>query len=207
MLLGFDLHSVRPPKRQQDWCHPLFREESSGSIYCSVFRASRASPRGGSVCAFGWLFIARSGFFLKFSRKITSSKSSKTSVIWGVILGFTGFIWGRCGVCMTFTWSDGKLGCNFQVLLCQCSCYVAEDQQFQWLEKVRGTKAAGHLDSGAAALSGCSVVNTWTCAVRGWSEGSICFSSWKYARNLLQNVKNKNSFGKCNQQWAEACGS
>lgn len=25
----------------------------------------------------------------------------------------------------------------FKVLLCQCSCYVAEDQQFQWLEKVR----------------------------------------------------------------------
>ncbi|NXX52918.1 PSMG1 protein, partial [Scopus umbretta] len=24
------------------------------------------------------------------------------------------------------------------VLLCQCSCYVAEDQQFQWLEKVFG---------------------------------------------------------------------
>lgn len=42
---------------------------------------------------------------------------------------------------------------------------MAEDQQFQWLEKVRGTKAAGHLDSGAAALSGCSVVTlgpTWS---------------------------------------------
>ena len=26
----------------------------------------------------------------------------------------------------------------FQVFLCQCSCYIAEDQQFQWLEKVRG---------------------------------------------------------------------
>lgn len=25
----------------------------------------------------------------------------------------------------------------FKVLLCQCSCYVAEDQQFQWLEKVK----------------------------------------------------------------------
>ncbi|NXA06585.1 PSMG1 protein, partial [Sapayoa aenigma] len=25
------------------------------------------------------------------------------------------------------------------VLLCQCSCYVAEDQQFQWLEKVFGS--------------------------------------------------------------------
>lgn len=26
------------------------------------------------------------------------------------------------------------------VFLCQCSCYIAEDQQFQWLEKVRGRK-------------------------------------------------------------------
>lgn len=25
----------------------------------------------------------------------------------------------------------------FKVWLCQCSCYVAEDQQFQWLEKVK----------------------------------------------------------------------
>ncbi|XP_072825404.1 proteasome assembly chaperone 1 isoform X4 [Vicugna pacos] len=28
---------------------------------------------------------------------------------------------------------------NPSVLLCQCSCYVAEDQQFQWLEKVFGS--------------------------------------------------------------------
>lgn len=31
----------------------------------------------------------------------------------------------------------------FQVVLCQCSCYVAEDQQYQWLEKVRETKTGG----------------------------------------------------------------
>ncbi|KAK2500382.1 hypothetical protein MC885_000071 [Smutsia gigantea] len=28
---------------------------------------------------------------------------------------------------------------NPSVLLCQCSCYVAEDQQYQWLEKVFGS--------------------------------------------------------------------
>lgn len=34
-------------------------------------------------------------------------------------------------------------GNSFQVLLCQCSCYIAEDQQFQWLEKVRGRGPEG----------------------------------------------------------------
>ncbi|XP_037687474.1 proteasome assembly chaperone 1 isoform X3 [Choloepus didactylus] len=28
---------------------------------------------------------------------------------------------------------------NPSVLLCQCSCYIAEDQQYQWLEKVFGS--------------------------------------------------------------------
>uniref|UniRef100_A0A8C2MZJ7 Proteasome assembly chaperone 1 n=1 Tax=Cricetulus griseus TaxID=10029 RepID=A0A8C2MZJ7_CRIGR len=32
-----------------------------------------------------------------------------------------------------------QLKSNPSVFLCQCSCYIAEDQQFQWLEKVFGS--------------------------------------------------------------------
>lgn len=46
----------------------------------------------------------------------------------------------------TMHMSPTKAFCNFyclesnpSVMICQCSCYVAEDQQFQWLEKVFGS--------------------------------------------------------------------
>ncbi|XP_033010116.1 proteasome assembly chaperone 1 [Lacerta agilis] len=41
------------------------------------------------------------------------------------------------------------------VLLCQCNCYVAEDQQFQWLEKVFGCMQKTDLQ--VLVLSTCSV--------------------------------------------------
>lgn len=33
-----------------------------------------------------------------------------------------------------------QLKAHHSVILCQCSCYVAEDQQYQWLEKVFGSR-------------------------------------------------------------------
>lgn len=35
-----------------------------------------------------------------------------------------------------------------QVILCQCSCYVAEDQQYQWLEKVSASVRSSRLKHG-----------------------------------------------------------
>ncbi|NXL23659.1 PSMG1 protein, partial [Setophaga kirtlandii] len=43
------------------------------------------------------------------------------------------------------------------VLLCQCSCYVAEDQQFQWLEKVFGCMQKKDLQ--VTILSTCPVAD------------------------------------------------
>ncbi|NWY32374.1 PSMG1 protein, partial [Pheucticus melanocephalus] len=43
------------------------------------------------------------------------------------------------------------------VLLCQCSCYVAEDQQFQWLEKVFGSMQKKGLQ--VTILSTCPVAD------------------------------------------------
>ncbi|NWV42590.1 PSMG1 protein, partial [Grantiella picta] len=43
------------------------------------------------------------------------------------------------------------------VLLCQCSCYVAEDQQFQWLEKVFGSMQKEGLQ--VTILSTCPVAD------------------------------------------------
>ncbi|NWV48292.1 PSMG1 protein, partial [Daphoenositta chrysoptera] len=43
------------------------------------------------------------------------------------------------------------------VLLCQCSCYVAEDQQFQWLEKVFGSMQKKDLQ--VTILSTCPVAD------------------------------------------------
>ncbi|KAM6285925.1 proteasome assembly chaperone 1 [Spheniscus humboldti] len=43
------------------------------------------------------------------------------------------------------------------VLLCQCSCYVAEDQQFQWLEKVFGCMRKEDLQ--VTILSTCPVAD------------------------------------------------
>ncbi|NXK69961.1 PSMG1 protein, partial [Sylvietta virens] len=43
------------------------------------------------------------------------------------------------------------------VLLCQCSCYVAEDQQFQWLEKVFGAMQKKGLQ--VTILSTCPVAD------------------------------------------------
>nr|XP_060624262.1 proteasome assembly chaperone 1 [Anolis sagrei ordinatus] len=43
------------------------------------------------------------------------------------------------------------------VLLCQCNCYVAEDQQFQWLEKVFGCLQKTNLK--VLVLSSCSVTD------------------------------------------------
>ncbi|KAM6098141.1 proteasome assembly chaperone 1 isoform 1-T1 [Theristicus caerulescens] len=43
------------------------------------------------------------------------------------------------------------------VLLCQCSCYVAEDQQFQWLEKVFGCMRKESLQ--VTILSTCPVAD------------------------------------------------
>ncbi|XP_061466165.1 proteasome assembly chaperone 1 isoform X2 [Rhineura floridana] len=43
------------------------------------------------------------------------------------------------------------------VLLCQCNCYVAEDQQFQWLEKVFGCMQKKDLQ--VLVLSTCSVTD------------------------------------------------
>nr|KAF6478388.1 proteasome assembly chaperone 1 [Molossus molossus] len=39
---------------------------------------------------------------------------------------------------------------NPSVLLCQCSCYVAEDQQYQWLEKVGERCGRERLTAGVA---------------------------------------------------------
>ncbi|KAH0620957.1 hypothetical protein JD844_021880 [Phrynosoma platyrhinos] len=43
------------------------------------------------------------------------------------------------------------------VLLCQCNCYVAEDQQFQWLEKVFGCMRK--IDLQVLVLSSCSITD------------------------------------------------
>ncbi|NWZ01429.1 PSMG1 protein, partial [Loxia curvirostra] len=43
------------------------------------------------------------------------------------------------------------------VLLCQCSCYVAEDQQFQWLEKIFGSMQKKGLQ--VTILSTCPVAD------------------------------------------------
>ncbi|NXF04359.1 PSMG1 protein, partial [Smithornis capensis] len=43
------------------------------------------------------------------------------------------------------------------VLLCQCSCYIAEDQQFQWLEKVFGSMQKEGLQ--VTILSTCPVAD------------------------------------------------
>ncbi|XP_042302980.1 proteasome assembly chaperone 1 isoform X2 [Sceloporus undulatus] len=43
------------------------------------------------------------------------------------------------------------------ILLCQCNCYVAEDQQFQWLEKVFGCMQK--IDLQVLVLSSCSITD------------------------------------------------
>ncbi|KAG8125717.1 putative Proteasome assembly chaperone 1-like protein [Naja naja] len=43
------------------------------------------------------------------------------------------------------------------ILLCQCNCYVAEDQQFQWLEKVFG--CLQQIDLQVLVLSACPVTD------------------------------------------------
>ncbi|ETE67871.1 Proteasome assembly chaperone 1 [Ophiophagus hannah] len=43
------------------------------------------------------------------------------------------------------------------ILLCQCNCYVAEDQQFQWLEKVFG--CLQQIDMQVLVLSACPVTD------------------------------------------------
>ncbi|XP_049641360.1 proteasome assembly chaperone 1 [Suncus etruscus] len=56
-------------------------------------------------------------------------------------------LWNEwCRATDTMHMSPAKAFCIFyylqsnpSVMLCQCSCYVAEDQQFQWLEKVFGS--------------------------------------------------------------------
>ncbi|XP_056095002.1 proteasome assembly chaperone 1 [Rhinichthys klamathensis goyatoka] len=55
--------------------------------------------------------------------------------------------------------TDGEPSCVLyqqkQVLICQCSCYVAEDQLFQWTEKVFGCVQARGLS--VTLLSDCTV--------------------------------------------------
>ncbi|XP_067849395.1 proteasome assembly chaperone 1 [Heptranchias perlo] len=48
-----------------------------------------------------------------------------------------------------------RLTSNPMILACQCSCYVAEDQLFQWTEKVFGNIQKRNLD--VIVLSSCSV--------------------------------------------------
>ncbi|XP_016320025.1 proteasome assembly chaperone 1 [Sinocyclocheilus anshuiensis] len=57
------------------------------------------------------------------------------------------------------------------VLLCQCSCYVAEDQQFQWTEKVLGCVQTRDLT--VTVLSDCSVAEYKTSDYL--SESSVPF--------------------------------
>ena len=79
-------------------------------------------------------------------------------------------VWGVCRSHLTWqnTWNV-----IFQVLLCQCSCYVAEDQQYQWLDKVREKwrLACGHTEW---RFLGVLYLDAWTYIAKYWNRRSLC---------------------------------
>lgn len=62
------------------------------------------------------------------------------------------------------------------VLLCQCSCYIAEDQQFQWLEKVFGFRPRKNMQ-----------VTVLTC--RHITEYKTCESTYNLSSPFLRALK------------------
>lgn len=113
---------------------PLLLVLLGGEAWCSMVASYRSStlstrPEG-----------KRGGEYHSLSQgRIAHDLQTLSSIEQCEVLVFTGAHWwqGRPDV-STFTWEHLKF--PFQVFLCQCSCYIAEDQQFQWLEKVRGRK-------------------------------------------------------------------
>lgn len=135
-IIEFGLHNVWCPKGRRTgavaglcrWCWWSWLVVSPASHLVAPMLAL-------SLCTLCWQELPAAARFLNLKKNKPVASSGKQVLLKGYIRFHLIYIWCQFGVCIKFDLTE--CGMIFQVFLCQCSCYVAEDQQYQWLEKVR----------------------------------------------------------------------